>query len=107
MEGLIGLSTFKIVQIKTRFGVPLICVRDAWLERKGPILLRYLQILAKEHYMGECRKASSLISFSFYFFAASIASTSSSCCKVCHCAMGRLGLANMSDQCRSSAPVLL
>lgn len=61
MEGLIGLSTFKTVQIKTRFEVPLICVRDAWLERKRPILLRYLQILAKEHYMGNAERL--LLSF--------------------------------------------
>lgn len=40
-----GLSTFKFVQIKTGFEVPLNCVRNAWLEKmQGPILLRYLQI---------------------------------------------------------------
>ena len=70
---------------------------------KGPILLRYLQILAKEHYVGRRRKAS----FPLYFLTASMASTSSSTCRVCHLAMGRRGLASMSDQCRSSAPVLL
>lgn len=85
------------------FEVPLNCVRNAWLEKmEGPVLLRYLQILAKECYVGKCRKASFL-----YFLTASMASTSSSTCRVCHWAMGRLGLASMSDQCRSSAPVLL
>lgn len=42
-ECLRGFSTLTPVQIKTRFEGPLICVRDAWLEIKVPILLRYLQ----------------------------------------------------------------
>lgn len=44
----------------------------------------------------------------FYFLAfraARAASTSSSGCSGCHWAMGRRGLASMSDQCLSPAPV--
>lgn len=44
----------------------------------------------------------------FYFLAfraATAASTSSSGCSGCHWAMGRRGLASMSDQCFSPAPV--
>lgn len=33
--------------------------------------------------------------------------SSSGSLRVCHCAIGRLGEANMSDQCRSSVPVAL
>lgn len=48
-----------------------------------------------------------LTSRSSYLFFPRAASTSSSGFSECHWAMGRRGLASMSDQCRSSVPVEL
>jgi len=53
----------------------------------------------------QCRAA--LAGSSSYLFFPRAASTSSSGFSECHWAMGRRGLASMSDQCRSSVPVAL
>lgn len=53
----------------------------------------------------QCRAA--LAGRSSYLFFPRAASTSSSGFSECHWAMGRRGLASMSDQCRSSVPVAL
>lgn len=65
------------------------------------VSLRYLHILAKEHYRTGAERGPA------YFLVESWASTSSSGFRTCHWAMGLLGLASISDQWRSSVPELL